>query len=234
MVPMAPSQRPGRSARAALNACGMRLPQRGEHARDDLVDAEPGRVHRDVGARVVGFARAVQRLDLRGRALEHGAAADALRAREQLGQIAAQPHDSAERAQRLDAVVAARQPAAGGDHVAGLEGERGERLALETAEGVLAVVTEDVGDRAAVARDDHVVGLDEASAEAAREQAPADRLPRPHEPHDDDVVARHATHPITVDARLQRTSVRYSLAHPATRGGAGGRVRAIMYWTAVT
>src|SRR5437899_5493590 len=60
--------------------------------------------------------------------------------RSQLTQIAAQPHDGAERAQRLDAVVAARQPAARGDHVAGLEGERGERLALETAERVLAVL----------------------------------------------------------------------------------------------
>src|SRR5437660_526132 len=155
--------------------------------------AEPRRVHRDVGACIVGLARAVERLDLGRGALEHRAASDARGAREQLRQVTAQPHDGPERAQRLDTVVAARQPAAGGDDVAGLEGEGPEHLALETPERLLAVGAEDVGDRAAVARDDHVVGLDEAAAEAAREQPPADRLSRAHEPHNDDVIARHVT-----------------------------------------
>src|SRR5207248_1067490 len=78
------------------------------------------------------------------------------------------------------------------DHVARLQRECLEHLALQTAKRLLTVLPKDLGNRAAVARDDHVVGLHETASEAPREQPPTHRLSGAHEPDDDDVVARHA------------------------------------------
>src|SRR5439155_25697152 len=77
-----------------------------------------------------------------------------------------------------------------------VEPERLGRLGLALAEARLAVLAEDLGDRLPLARDDHVVRLDEAAAETAREQPPDGRLPGAHEAHEDDVVRRHPSHRI--------------------------------------
>src|SRR5207237_5111083 len=173
---MAPSQRSAPSARRSLNAGGMRLPQRGEYSRDDLIDAEARGIDGHVRARVIGLPRAIERLDVHGRALEHRPAAEAARALEQLGQISAQPHDGAEGAQRLHAVIAAGQPAARRDHVARLQRECLEHLALQTAKRLLTALPKDLGNRAAAARDDPVAGLNETTSEAPRELQTAHRL----------------------------------------------------------
>src|SRR5262249_48021838 len=137
-VPIAPSQSSAPSAIRSLNACGIPAPQRGQHPRDDLIDAQAGGVHREMCARVVRLTRAVQRLDLRGGRLEHWAAADAPGALEQIWQVAVQPDDGAKSAKRIHPVVTTRQAAAGGDDVRRLQGELCQHFTLQTAEDVLA------------------------------------------------------------------------------------------------
>ena len=77
---------------------------------------------------------------------------------------------------------AAGQPAARRDDVPGLSRSRSHRLGLEPAEGASPRRGEDVGDRAALARHDHVIGLDEAPPEAAGEEPPHRDLPAPMKP----------------------------------------------------
>ena len=112
-------------------------------------------------------------------------------------------------AQGLHASLAAGQATAGGDHVVGLEGERLHRLRLQPAKRLLAVLEEDLGNGAAVARDDHVVRLDEAPPQTAREQATARRLSGSHEPDEHD-VARHRPHLI----RARAPGLRHARAPP--------------------
>src|SRR5207248_4322391 len=172
-------------------------PEGREHPRHDLVRAEPARVHADVRPPVVRLAGAVELLELRrGATGEHRPPPGAARALVEVDELAREPHDRAEVAQGLHAPVVAREAAAGRDHVARLEPERLERLGLELAEARLAVLAEDLGDRLPLARDDHVVRLDEAAAETAREQPPDGRLPGTHEAHEDNVVRRHPPHRI--------------------------------------
>ena len=149
---------------------------------DDLVGIDAGGVHREVGLAVVGLARAVERLDLVAPAPgQHRPRARALRALVHRVELAAEPHHGAHGPQRLGAPVAAGQAPAGGDHVARLEREQPHRLLLQRAEVGLAPLGEDVRDRAALLRGDHVVGLHEAAAEPAGEEPPHRRLARPHE-----------------------------------------------------
>src|SRR5438445_177292 len=81
-----------------------------------------------------------------------------------------------------------RQPADGRDHGAPLEAEALEDLGLKLAEARLAGLAEDVRNRAPLPGHDHVVGLDEAAAEPAREQPAHRRLPGAHEADQHDVV----------------------------------------------
>src|SRR5688572_33032786 len=143
---MAPSQRSGPSPRRSLNACGMALPQRRQHPRHDLIDAETTRVDGEVRLRVIRLAAAIERFDVGRRAVEHRASTDAPRALELYPEVTAQPDDDAERAQRFHPALATRQAPAGGDDVARLEPQRLQRLGLEAAKCLLARLAEDVGD----------------------------------------------------------------------------------------
>ena len=148
-----------------------------------------------MGPRVVRLPLAVERVEVRGCAtLQHRPLAAAPGPREELLDLAPKPDDGPQRAQRVHPALATGQAAARRDDLAGLEAQRLQRLGLQTAKGLLAVVAKDVRDGAAVAGRDHVVGLDEATAEAACQQASTDRLPGSHEADEDDVV-RHRPHP---------------------------------------
>ena len=173
-----------------------------------------------MGPLVVRLAGAVELLELRrGATGEHRPPPGAARALVEVDELAREPHDRAEVAQGLHAPLVAREAAAGSDHVARLEPERLERLGLELAEARLAVLAEDLGDRLPLARDDHVVRLDEAAAETAREQPPDGRLPGAHEAHEDNVVRRHPS--IVSDRAFQRPEGRLaSPPRPARPTGA--------------
>src|SRR5947209_2781946 len=152
--------------RRRLSSYGMRLPECGQNARDDLVGADPGRVDRDVRQPVVGLSRPIERFDVGHRAsLEHGPIADPAGALVQLVHVAVEPHDRPELTQELHPAFTARQTTAGRDDLPRLQLEALERVGLELTEPRLARVAEDLGDRAALAGDDHVVGLDEARSE---------------------------------------------------------------------
>src|SRR5207244_2393462 len=167
----------------------MRLPERGQNARDDLVGADPGRVDRDVRPPVVALSRPIELFDVGHRApLEHGAIADPAGALVQLAHVAVEPYDRPELAQPLHPAFTARQTTAGRDDFARLQLEALERIGLELTESRLARVAKDLGDRAALGGDDHVVGLDEAATETASEQPPADRFSGTHEPTDNDII----------------------------------------------
>ena len=118
------------------------------------------------------------------------------RAGQQLVELAAQPHDGAEPAQRLHAPLAAGQAAAGGDDVVGLEPQRLHGLGFQAAEHRLAILAEDLGDGPAVAADDHVIGLHEAAPEPPRQQSADRRLPGAHEADENDVIRSHPPHRI--------------------------------------
>src|SRR5207245_2702700 len=121
----------------------------------------------------------------------------------QLAHVAVEPYDRPELAQRARPAFTARQTPAGRDDFARLQLEALERVGLELTESRLTRVAEDLGDRAALAGDDHVVGLDEATAETAREQPPAHRFSGTHEPHENDVIPPHprivSDHPLPGD-----------------------------------
>jgi len=109
----------------------------------------------------------------------------------ELGQLAPQPDHRAERAQRLHAAVAAGKATTRRDDVTGLEPQQLERLALELTEALLAFTAKDLGDRAALGGDDHVIGLDEATTQTPREQPPAHGLAGSHESDQHDGAATH-------------------------------------------
>src|SRR5437899_2975060 len=197
IVPIAPSQRSGPASRRRLNACGMRFPERGQHARDDLVRAEPARVDHDVRAPIVGLARAVECLQLLGGpAREHRPVCRPARSLVEVGEVAGEPHDGAERPEGLHAPLAARETAARRDHVARLQLEGVQRVGFELAEPLLALHAEDLGDRAPHASDDHVVSLHEAAPEPPRQQSADRRLPGAHEADENDVIRSHPPHRI--------------------------------------
>src|SRR5438132_11445813 len=163
-----------------------------DELRDDLVDGAAGRVDREMRLAIVRLAPAKERDDLVfGPAVEHRARAVASGACEQISKVTAQPDDETEGPQRFHHAVAARQAPAGGDDVVGLQRERLDGLGFELPKARLAMTPKDLRNRAAFGRDDHVVDLDEASAETAREDPSAHGLPRPHESHQDDVASRH-------------------------------------------
>src|SRR3989475_12097837 len=119
---MAPSQRSGPAASRRSNACGIVLAQRGNRARHPLVGAEPGRVHAEVSLTVMRLAAAIELLDLGGGAArQHRPVAAPRGAGVELGQLAPQPDNRAERAQRLHAAVAAGKATTRRDDVTGLE-----------------------------------------------------------------------------------------------------------------
>src|SRR5881409_2625338 len=100
----------------------MRFPERGQHARHDLVRAEPARVDHDVRAPIVGLARAVECFQLLGGpAREHRPVCRPARPLVEVGEVAGEPHDGAERPEGLHAPLAARETAARRDHVARLQ-----------------------------------------------------------------------------------------------------------------
>src|SRR5258705_12266384 len=176
---MAPSHSRGPAPRRRLSSYGMRVPQGGQDERDDLVGAASGRVDRDVRRPVVGPARPIELLDLvAGPPVQDGPVADPEGTREQLAHVAVEPDHGAELAQALYPALAARQASSGRDDVARLQPQRVEHFGPQLAESLLARLAEDLGDRAALARDDHVVGLDEAAPEPARQEPPAHRLAR--------------------------------------------------------
>src|SRR5262245_4270278 len=182
----------GPAASRRLSSYGMRVPQGGQDERDDLVGAAPRRVDREVRPSVIGPARPVELLDLvAGPPVQHGPIADPASPLEELAHVAVEPDDRAELSQALHPPLAARQAPAGRDDLTRLQRQGVERLGLELAESLLARVAEDLGDRAALARDDHVVGLHEAAPEPARQDPSADRLPGAHESNDYHVVAPH-------------------------------------------
>src|SRR5207249_2477905 len=149
--------------------CDMRAPERDQAAGNDLVGAEPARVDHDVRASVVGLARAVERPELLGApAREHRPVSRPARALAEVGEVAREPHDGAERAEGLHAPLAAGKATTRRDDVARFQLERLQRLGFDRAEALLALRADDLGDRARLAGDDHVVGLHEAAPEPAR------------------------------------------------------------------
>src|SRR5207245_3379765 len=117
-----------------------------------------------------------------------GPPADPAGALLQLPHVAVEPHDRPELAQELHPAFTARQTTAGRDDLPRLQLEALERVRLELTESRLARVAEDLGDRAALAGDDHCGGLDEAAAEAAREHPPAHRFSGTQDPHENKVI----------------------------------------------
>src|SRR5262249_17668435 len=175
---------------------------------------------REVRLSVVGPARPVELLDLvTGPPVQHRPVADPACPLEQLVYVAVEPDDRAQLPQPFHPALAARQAAAGGDDVTRLECQCVERLGLELAESLLALVAEDLGDRAALARDDHVVSLDEAAPEPARQEPPADRLSGAHESNEHDVVGPHPRIVSDRGARLNATGGREALAMYGLVGG---------------
>src|SRR5207253_1046570 len=139
----------------------------------------------------------------------------------EIREVAREPHDGAELTERLHASFATREAAARRDHVARLQPERFERLGLELAEALLPLRTEDVGDRAPLPGDDHVVGLHEAAAEPPREESPDRRFPRSHEADENDVVRAHLPHRIRSLRRGRRAGGQALDRDGASRAEAG-------------
>src|SRR4029450_7179272 len=189
---MAPSHRKGPAASRRLSSYGMRVPQGRQARRGDLVGAASRRVDREVRPSVIGPARPVELLDLvAGPPVQHGPIADPSSPLEELAHVAVEPDDRAELAQALHPPLAARQAPPGRDGPTRLRRQGVERLGFKGAEALLARVAEDLGDRPALARDDHVVGLNETAPEPARQEPSADRFSGAHESNEYHVVAPH-------------------------------------------
>src|SRR5262245_10740698 len=182
----------GPAASRRLSSYGMRVPQGGQDERDDLVRAASRRVDREVRPPVIGPAQPVELLDLvAGPPVHHGPVTDPASPLEELAHVAVEPDHCAQLAEALHPPLAAWEAPSGRDDVARLQRQGVERLGLELAESLLTRVAEDLGDRPALARHDHVVGLHETAPEPARQEPSADRFSGAHESNEYHVVAPH-------------------------------------------